>query len=117
VPTPLNAHAASWPQKIQLQGTTRDQGDKDNHWPIVGQSLEAQVAAACRSSAYDIPVAHGTDQISANSINCFNSGVDGNNFLMAGGNIFNTVNNCYSNTMGDLDLAKESEGHQSMLHK
>jgi hypothetical protein len=79
--------------------------------------LEAQVAAASGSSAYGNPVAHGTDQIPTNSFNCFNSGVDGNEFLMAGGNLFNTWNNWYSNTMGAFDLAKESEGHQSMLHK
>jgi hypothetical protein len=112
--TKLNAHALSWPQKIMPASAAWDQAARANHWPIDGQSLGAQADAAPRSSTQDAPVANGMDQVSTFAINCFNSKVDGNDFLMAGGNLFNT--GIFRNTMGALDLAKENEGEEFMLH-
>jgi hypothetical protein len=75
----LSATAVSWPQKIK----PRDQVVNANLWPTCGQSLGDQTAAVQGFSAPFAHVAHGTDQHSPVSINCVNSEMDGNVFLMA----------------------------------
>ncbi|KAM0852978.1 hypothetical protein ACQ4PT_051394 [Festuca glaucescens] len=60
VQPPLNAHAASWLQKIQPASAALAQADRANHWPIDGQSLGAQAAGFGGSSMHAAPV-HGDD--------------------------------------------------------
>jgi hypothetical protein len=105
----LNVHARSWPQKIGLGSAPRA-----DDWPIEGQSLEARLDAASRSSVLNAAVASGTNHVSAYENSCLNSKVDENFFFMAGGNLFNTGTSHI--TMGALELAKENVGEKFIVH-
>ncbi|KAM0828223.1 hypothetical protein ACQ4PT_067689 [Festuca glaucescens] len=59
VQTKLSATTVSRPQKIVSASTAWDQAVSNNHWPIDGQSLQDQAAAARGSSTHVAPVAHG----------------------------------------------------------
>jgi hypothetical protein len=64
-----------------------------------------------------VGVAHGTEQVSNFLINYINSEVYENEFLMAGGNVFDTGNFCHPIMPSALVFAKENEGEDFMLHK
>ncbi|KAM0836214.1 hypothetical protein ACQ4PT_062457 [Festuca glaucescens] len=76
--TMLNAHAASWPQKIQPPmggGAATGQAARANHWLKDGQSLGPDAATIGGSYVHAMGVAHGIEQASNFPFNCFNSEV------------------------------------------
>jgi hypothetical protein len=120
VKSPLNAHAASWPQKIVPSaggGPTLVDDARANHWPNDGQSLRPDAAVLSGFSVHADGVAHGMKTVSNIPINYINSEVYENEILMAGGNVFDTGNVCQPTIPSALDFAKGNEGEEFMLHK
>jgi hypothetical protein len=116
IPT-LNADSASWPQKILPTVAVDASFHSDagaNHWCNDGQSLGYDDAGMERSSVSATGVALGMEQTSNLHFNLFNS-ADYDNFVIAGGNIFDTGNIHHPTMPSTLFVAKENEGKESML--